>query len=77
MIVERASYSDDLILSFTEIRGEEKPIVTMCSVCKAIQTESAWLPIEEAIPKIPGNALFSHGYYPPCLEQALVAEGLR
>ena len=26
MIVERASYSDDLVLSFTEIRGEEKPL---------------------------------------------------
>ena len=77
MIIERASYSDDLVLSFTEIRGEEKPIVTMCSVCKAIQTEDKWLPIEEAIPKIPGNALFSHGYCPPCLEQTLAAEGLR
>lgn len=77
MIVERASYSDDLVLSFTEIRGEEKPIVTMCSVCKAIQTEDKWLPIEEAIPKIPGNALFSHGYCPPCVEQTLAAEGLR
>ena len=32
---------------------------------------------EEAIPKIPGNALFSHGDCPPCLEQTLAAEGLR
>ena len=76
MIVERAAYSDDLVLSFTQIHGEEKPIVGMCSVCKAIETKHAWLAIEEAIPKIPGNALFSHGYCPSCLESVLADQGL-
>ena len=75
-IVKRASFTNDLLMSFTTFQGKKKPIVTLCSLCKSVQTEQGWIVIEEAIPKIPGNALFSHGYCPPCLQQTLAAEGL-
>lgn len=48
-------------------------ILTVCSVCKFIDTDGAWLPVEEALARLnlltnPVMPLISHGLCPSCFE---------
>ncbi|MEM7234541.1 MAG: hypothetical protein AAF517_20350 [Planctomycetota bacterium] len=57
---------DELIRAVTEIQGVEHPLYTLCCVCKDVKLESGWIPIERALPQIPSDAAFSHGYCGGC-----------
>lgn len=61
--------AESLLAFASTAKFAERPIVTICSMCKDVRTPQGWVPIERMIGEIPGQAQFSHGLCERCLDR--------